>query len=189
MGFFDAFLPGNESSVSSLSSCFLHFSTSEERRGARGVLSNAKGEREKKTKMMVVQFFFRSCLGLFRCPMAKEGVTYLPAPPVHQGEARSEKRTRQCALHTTTTTLPSPRLLPYLASLASIYNTAPPPPPLIYDWNFAGETTALGRSDIVSRGPWTSDNSLSHGLVLPDCDSLGGSRACHAPCTWGVPTG
>jgi hypothetical protein len=118
----------------------------------------------------------------------KEGETYCHLRRSNQGEARSEKRTRQCALHPTTTTLPSPRLPPTVTSLR-LHLQYLPPSPLIYAWNFAGETTAFGRSDIVSSWPWTADISLSHGLVFPDCHSLGGSRACHAPCTWGVPAG
>jgi hypothetical protein len=49
------------------------FSTSEDRRPTDQASLEREGGREKnKYKMMVVHFFFRSCLGWFRCPMAKK---------------------------------------------------------------------------------------------------------------------
>jgi len=65
-------LPGNELGLVSL----LALPSLLDIRGATGGQASLEREggreKEKKTKMMVVQFFFRSCLGLFRCPIAKK---------------------------------------------------------------------------------------------------------------------
>lgn len=105
MRFFDAFLPGNELALVSLTS---RHPRSGER--ATRVLSKAKGE--KKTKMMVVQFFFRSCLGLFRCPMAKKEklIASSAGPTKEKQEAR---RGRGNAPYT----LPPPPFLPPVSLL------------------------------------------------------------------------
>lgn len=117
----------------------------------------------------------------------KQGETYLPAPPVHQLKEKSEARrgrgnaSAPYSLHTTTTT---PVSLPRLPRL----HLRSPSSPLISVMTGISleKPRPLGNSDIVSGGPWTADNSPSHGLLLPDCHNLGGSRACHAPCTWVV---
>ena len=105
----------------------------------------------------------------------------LPAPPLHQREARSKKRRGNASYTPPPPPFLPPRLPPYLASPPSTIS----PLPLIYDWNFAGETMALGRSDIASSGPWTADNFFIARLALARLTALAAAVRAHAPCTWG----
>jgi hypothetical protein len=130
----------------------LHFSTSERRARGRGRRRRRGGEQGglfslegrirrrggRKTKMMVVQFFFSVAAlvgGFFRLTHGEQGETYFATsatsagPSRSQGEARRGQGNWHYPLHLTITTLPSsPRLPSSLPRLHLQYHHPSLPP-------------------------------------------------------------